>query len=180
MYSAIVLLPEKKSAFVILVNGDGADARTVLSEVLVKHFTAPSHAKTMQYYADIVDGDRRARAQRGTLDLPPREPASAAVLTPWLGVYGDPWFGEVSICATGDGVTFSSAKSPRLTGPVMSAGGKLLVDWLDESVDAEPYLMFEQAESSAPRALKMSKIDPEADFSYDFEDLSFTFLRNCP
>jgi CubicO group peptidase (beta-lactamase class C family) len=177
MYSAIVLLPEKKSAFVILINGDGADARTVLSEVLVKHFTAPSHAKSVQFYADQVDQDRRDRVQRAAPDLPAREAAVADSLAPWLGVYRDPWFGEVSICATPQGVTFSSAKSPRLTGPVMSAGGKLLVDWLDDSVDAEPYLTFE---AGAPRALKMSKIDPEADFSYDFEDLSFTFLRNCP
>jgi hypothetical protein len=133
----------------------------------------------VQFYADAVDQDRRDRVQRGTPDLPPREPASVAALTPWLGVYRDPWFGEISVCANEGRVTLSSAKSPRLTGAVMSAGGKLLVDWSDDSVDAEPYLMFEPAASNAPRALKMSKIDPEADFSYDFEDLSFTFVRNC-
>src|SRR4029450_8377356 len=50
MYSAIVLLPEKKAAFVMLINGDGADARTVLSQVLVKHFTRPSAAKSVAFY----------------------------------------------------------------------------------------------------------------------------------
>ena len=180
MYSALVLLPEKRAAFVILINGDGADARTVLSQALVKHFTAPSVSKPLKFYADIVDEDRRARIERSTPDLPPREPASVAALTSWLGVYRDPWFGEVSLCAKARGVTFSSAKSPRLTGEVMSAGGKLLVDWSDDSVDAEPYLTFEPAGSSGPRALKMSKIDTQADFSYDFEDLSFTFVRGCP
>jgi CubicO group peptidase (beta-lactamase class C family) len=180
MYSAIVLLPEKQSGFVILINGDGADARAVLSQVLVKRFTAPARSKSMQFYADAIDQDRRDRSQRGAPDLLAREPASAASLTEWLGVYRDPWFGEISLCAKDGRVTFSSAKSPRLSGAVMSAGGKLLVDWADDSVDAEPHLMFEPAAANAPRALKMSKIDPEADFSYDFEDLSFTFVRNCP
>jgi hypothetical protein len=172
MYSAIVLLPEKKSAFVILINGDGADARTVLSTVLVKHFTAPVKQRPLKFYADAVDQDRQARIQATAPALPPRESAKTAP----LGVYQDPWFGEISICADANRIKFQSAKSPMLTGFVMSAGGRLLVDWDDDSVDAEAWLDFAQPAG----ALTLSKIDPDADFSYDYEDLSFTRVRDCP
>ena len=35
------LLPEKRSGFVFMINGEGSRARTVLNEALVKQFTAP-------------------------------------------------------------------------------------------------------------------------------------------
>ena len=44
MYSALTLLPEKRSGFVFMINGEGSRARTVLNEALVKQFTAPGRA----------------------------------------------------------------------------------------------------------------------------------------
>jgi len=180
MYSAIVLFPEKQSAFVILINGDGADARTVLSQVLVRHFTARSKARTVKAFADEVDSDRRERLQSDAVSLPAREPAMVDSFAQWLGVYRDPWFGEVSLCAVSGRVTFQSAKSPLLSGQVMSAAGRFLVDWTDESVDAEPWLDFARPLENGGVTLSLGKIDPGADFSYDFEDLSFTRVRACP
>ena len=31
-----------------------------------------------------------------------------------------------------------------------------------------------------PMGLRLSKVDPEADFSYDYEDLAFTRVGDCP
>ena len=45
MYSAVTLLPEKKSGFVFMINGEGSEARIVLNEVLVKLFTAPGERR---------------------------------------------------------------------------------------------------------------------------------------
>jgi hypothetical protein len=41
MYSALNLLPEKRSGFVFMINGEGSRARAVLNAALVKQFTAP-------------------------------------------------------------------------------------------------------------------------------------------
>src|SRR3546814_1400540 len=94
-----------------------------------------------------------------------------------LGVYRDPWFGDVSICEAGEGVRFASAKSPLMTGDVMRVGDRLLVQW--HRPDIEPWLHF-GPEGSQPMTLEMSKIDPDADFSADFEDLSFVRTGDCP
>ena len=54
-----------------------------------------------------------------------------------------------------------------------------LVDWDDVSVDAEAWLDFVSAAQSDATSLRMSKVDPEADFSYDFEDLAFVRTAAC-
>ncbi|MEJ7746661.1 MAG: serine hydrolase domain-containing protein [Luteimonas sp.] len=185
MYSVVTLLPQKKAGFVILINADADEARTVLNQVLVKHFTAPEQGRSVAFYADALAAEKQeARSDAAVATPPSRHPASSREMEEWLGVYNDPWFGEVSVCkAEGkvhDKVRFSAAKSPMLTGDVMLTGDRLRVDWRDASVDAEPWLTFAGAGKGASRTLKMSKIDPEADFSYDYEDLSFTRVRDCP
>ncbi|MEO6366241.1 MAG: serine hydrolase domain-containing protein [Luteimonas sp.] len=180
MYSAVTLLPQKNAGFVILINADADEARTVLNQAFVKHFTAPEQQRSVVFYADALAVERQGvQADRPALS-PPRQPATPAGMAEWLGVYKDAWFGEVSLCTRQDKVRFASAKSPMLTGDVMRTGTRMLVDWQDASVDAEPWLTFANTGKGAPRSMKMAKVDPDADFSYDYEDLSFTRVRDCP
>lgn len=179
MYSAVTLLPERKTGFVFMINGEGADARTVLNEVLVKHFTAPDKASVAWYVDDLAQERQQQPDENKAPDTSSRQPASQAALKQWLGVYRDPWFGEASICVQDDRVRFSSAKSPQLAGDVMLVGKRLLVDWYDESADAEPWLEFAPAKHGGATTLTMAKVDPDADFSNDYEDLFFTRISDC-
>jgi hypothetical protein len=106
-----------------------------------------------------------------------RKPATPQALAPWLGRYRDPWFGPVDICAAGEGVRFSSARSPRLSGPVLRQGDRLLVDFDTLEADADAWLDFSPG---TPVEVAMAKVDPDADFSYDYEDLRFSRVANCP
>src|SRR3546814_4653821 len=60
MYSAVTLLPQEGVGFVILINTNAGDARTVLNQVLVKQFTAPEQQRTVAYYAGLLDRDAHA------------------------------------------------------------------------------------------------------------------------
>jgi CubicO group peptidase (beta-lactamase class C family) len=181
MYSAVVLLPEKNAGFVILINGDADEARTVLTQVLVKQFTAPGEKHTVAEYAGLLAKERQDAEAKDDPVVAARDRRAITVseLDGRLGRYRDPWFGEVAICAQGQGVRFVAAKSPKFTGQVMRANGRLLVDWDDADVDAEAWLNFASAAPAAPVTLTMSKVDPDADFSYDYEDLAFTRVGNC-
>jgi hypothetical protein len=75
-------------------------------------------------------------------------------------------------------VRFSSAKSPRLAGTIMRVDKRYLVDWEDDSVDAEAWLEFDTGSDGVP-LLEMAKVDPQADFSFDYEDLAFQRVRSC-
>ncbi|MBB5208770.1 serine hydrolase domain-containing protein [Chiayiivirga flava] len=181
MYSLLTLLPDRRSGFVILINGDGSDARTVLGQALVKHFTAPGQQRGVAYYADALAAERAEASAGGSAprDAAARAPTAPAALGPWLGVYRDPWFGEVRLCAEGERVVFRARKSPRLVGTVQRVGARDLVDWDDPSVDAEPWLAFAAADGGADVRLTLSHVDPQADFSYDYADLAFTRVRGC-
>jgi CubicO group peptidase (beta-lactamase class C family) len=177
MYSAMVLLPDMKSGFVLMTNGLGDDARTVLTEVLLKYFTAPGNARDVASYADELARDAAAPSHSRAPDVSARVPATKAGLQPWLGVWRDPWFGEISICGHGHEVRFDAAKSPSMRGQVMQLGERHLVDWDEDSVDAEAWLTL--AGSGDGATLTMSKVDPDADFSFDYEDLAFSRIRAC-
>lgn len=180
MYSSVILLPDKKVGIVMLMNGEGEDARTVLGEVLTKHYTKPDDRKGVTWYADAIDKDDAAQpASKAKPDTSARQPASAAQLQPWLGRYRDPWFGEVRLCAEGKGARFVASRSPMLRGRVMKLGERWLVDWDEDSVDAEPWLSFDSSATQAAPRMTLAAIDPDADFSYDYADLDFRREGSC-
>ena len=174
MYSALYLLPDRRDGFVVLINGDAEEARTVLIEVLLKQFTAPDKARGVAAYADELAAKESHRHASRVPDTSGRRPATRKELASLLGVWRDPWFGEARLCARGDGAVFEAVKSPRLRGPVMRVGTAYLVQW--EHGDAEAWL---HAPTGKSGNLQMSKVDPDADFSYDFEDLAFKRVRGC-
>ena len=178
MYSALNLLPEKRSGFVFMINGEGSRARTVLNAALVKQFTASGHAAPAGWYIEQLKAADLTSASAGPahLALPMRKLAAPSSMTAWLGRYRDPWFGEISICERDRHVRFNSTKSPLMAGDVMRVGERLLVDWDDVSVDVEPWLNFT---AGKPHTLTLAKSDPEGDFSSDYEDLFFTRVGAC-
>ncbi len=179
MYSAVTMLPDRDVGFVVLINGEAEDARTVLTQALVKHYTARDPSLTVAHYAGLLDAeDARRPANEKAPDTSGRRPAGVPELQPRLGLYRDPWFGDASLCADGGAVRLRAAKSPRLDGIVQRVGERWLVDWDDPGVDAEAWLHF--AGTPGAPALRMSKVDPQADFSYDYEDLAFARVGDCP
>ncbi|HEY5805357.1 MAG TPA: serine hydrolase [Lysobacter sp.] len=175
MYSMVTLLPDKGVGFVIMINGEGEQARTVLGQVLVKRYTRPDPTRTVAHYAGLLDQeDAKRPATEKAPDTSKRHRVTAKELSSRLGVYRDPWFGEVSLCRDGEAVRLRAQKSPMLTGIVQRSGKRLLVNWDDDSVDAEAWLDFPDATQ-----MRLAKVDPQADFSYDYEDLAFARERGC-
>ena len=65
-------------------------------------------------------------------------------------------------------------KSPRLRGLPL---GRWLLRWDTLGEDAQAWL--QPGEGLAP-TLDLRAIDPDIDFSYDFQDLHFTRTGDCP
>ncbi|MCR6661647.1 MAG: beta-lactamase family protein [Luteimonas sp.] len=185
MYSAVTLLPEKRVGIVFMANGEAGEARTALSQALVKQFTSPDASRhTVAHYAGLLASSRVAGAtvedDAGQQSAPEqvRRMATTAEASGALGRFRDPWFGEIEVCPAGEGVRFRSLKSPKLTGDLILVGSRLLVDWHDVDVDVEAWLDPVPGEAGT-QGLRMAKIDPRADFSYDFEDLAFARIGDC-
>ena len=193
-YSSLALLPDRKVGVVILIDGEGEDARTVLMQAALKQYTAPEQKQTVASYAaqlrtpveprpawlrgaaHPVSTDHPAATQG--VALPPSAPTSASSATPPpTGLYRDPWLGQARLCPENGRLRFTVDKSPTLRGTVMQLDTRWLVQWDTLGADAEAWL---QVEPGSPPALTLRAIDPDIDFSYDFQDLHFTRTGDCP
>ncbi|MEE7547043.1 beta-lactamase family protein, partial [Xanthomonas sp. Kuri4-1] len=66
MYSSLVLLPDRRSGFVILSNGDDDELRTTLGAALTKRLTRPEAAALdVTHYADLLARERADAARTG-------------------------------------------------------------------------------------------------------------------
>jgi hypothetical protein len=181
MYSELMLLPDSQSGFVFMINGEAENARSVLGEVLLKHFTAPGDTRGVAWYADAQERADKAQHARATLpDSATAVPVEATALASWTGRYRDPWFGEILLCARKDRVHVASIKSPRFSSEVMQLGKRYLLRWDDRNVSPDAWLDFHPAASGQPASLTMAKLDPQGDFSSDYEDLHFSRIGACP
>lgn len=103
--------------------------------------------------------------------------ATQGVALPPPGRYRDPWLGQATLCPENGTLRFSVDKSPTLRGTVMQLGSRWLVQWDTLGADAEPWL---QVTPGTPPTLTLSAIDPDIDFSYDYQDLQFSRIGDCP
>jgi len=174
MYSATMLLPFSKNGFMFMINADADDARTVLIEVLTKQFTAPAKMRSVADYADEIAHEEQQKRVARVPDTSSRKPATPADLKDQLGVWRDPWLGEVNLCAKGKTVRIAAVKSPKLAGQVMRVDNRFLVHW--DHGNEEAWLHFPEQKDGV---LRIAKVDPAADFSDDFEDLAFTREHGC-
>jgi hypothetical protein len=69
------------------------------------------------------------------------------------------------------------ARSGWLHGQVMQVGERWLVQWDSLGEDTQPWL---QVQPGVPPTLSLRAIDPDIDFSYDYQDLQFTRVGDCP
>ncbi|WP_281032645.1 serine hydrolase [Phyllobacterium salinisoli] len=174
MYSELRLLPDSRSGFVTLINGNGGKARMVLSEALLKHFTDPADRRGIADYAAQLDTLHAApETKPATPDQVAIQPADARSLAGRLGIYRDPWLGLASICVRDDEVRFQVNKSPRLAGTVMKQGNRYLVRWDDRSVQPDAWLNFRPG---SPAQLTMA---PHEGYSSDYKDIDFTRKSGC-
>lgn len=179
MYSLTVMLPKEKAGFVVLMNGDAGTARVVLTELMTKHWTKPSDEHDVAYWDSRIAAEPAPPAENRVPDTSDRRPATRAELEAVLGLYEDPLLGDATLCAHGDDVRFAVRRSPRLAGRVMRSHERFLIDWDDDGVDLEAWIDPVAANGDAPAKLALAKVDPEGDFSSDYEDLAFARVRGC-
>ncbi|MGO3128332.1 MAG: serine hydrolase [Luteimonas sp.] len=178
MYSALTLLPERGVGIVVLINGDADEARTVLMQALVKQFTGATGLHDVAYYAGLLAAEREDSDTSASGIRKPASTPTAQQIENVAGRWRDPWFGRIDVCPQGDGLRFVSELSPKLHGDVVAVEDRLQVRWQEVDVDVDAWLIASPAQGRAT-TLHMAKVDPGADFSYDFEDLAFVREGDC-
>lgn len=170
MLSYVTLIPELDLGVVVLTNGASYDVRESVMFSLVHSFIDMPQTDWVAHYQS-----RRQAEEEAPVD-PGCETSAPAGTEGVAGLYEDPWFGRVEIADKEGALTFRSEKSPRLAGTVSFCRQPSIyaVRWTDRTLgDGDAYIMVETDFDGKVTGMRMARIDPEADFSFDFQDLDF-------
>jgi CubicO group peptidase (beta-lactamase class C family) len=184
MKSYVVLIPELELGVVFLSNGSSSAARSTVMNTIVRSFMPVEQVDWIQMAKDAMAKDEMAvqseiRQQNEMLAAVSEEkeeevqlPCRIPELSQFAGRYRDPWFGDVLITLEDGQLVFSSEKTPKLKGPLRhEEGDRFSIRWIDRSLEADAYILFEPDKKDVVTKMSMSKL---FNGDYNFEDLDFT------
>jgi hypothetical protein len=179
MLSRVALVPEARLAVVVLTNqesGAGRDAIAYATLDAMLGRPATDWIPPLRESARAA-ADKARAAERG------HEAARAAASRPSLplsgyaGPYRDPWYGDARIDLEGGRLLLRFSRSPALAGPLEHWHHDTFVArWLDGKVP-DAFVTFALRADGSVEQFKMLPFSPAADFSYDYQDLLFTPVR---
>ncbi len=167
----VALVPEQNLGIVILNNGSNYGVRNAIMQSLLKAYMGQEKRDWVQYYKEQQE-QRYSGADKfvepvgsGKMSLPNKA---------YAGQYRDNWFGQVDIVESQNGLRFQSLKSINLKGRLEPfENNTFIVRWDNRGFGADAFARFIPDRNGQITGLKMRLVDPDADFSFDFQDLNF-------
>ena len=177
MVTQITLLPELKLGIIVLTNQQSGSAfSAITNQIKDSYFGIKGTDRVKEYSKYAEEG---AASAKKVVDSVWAQIAKQKLATEefarYAGLYHDNWFGDISISQVGPKLYFKSLKSHRLEGEMFYyKGNSFVVKWNDRSLDADAFVNFTLDRDGAASNITMQAISPLTDFSFDFQDLSFT------
>ncbi|MFY0563741.1 serine hydrolase [Archangium lansingense] len=180
--SRVVLVPSLGLGVAVLTNqeergGFEVPAFAILDSYLgaprtdwVAAFKAADEEKTKK--AELAVNEKRtARSTESKPSLP---------LGKYAGTYRDAWYGDATIALEGDRLVLRFLRTPALTGELEHwQYDTFVARWRDRTLNADAFVNFSLKPDGAIDQLKMQPVSPLTDFSYDFQDLLFTQVKQA-
>ncbi|MEP7185258.1 MAG: serine hydrolase [Rhodanobacter sp.] len=181
--SIVVIIPEKHAAFAIMLNSEDAGALFAMREHLLDSLLGLSSPDWIASYKQVL-GDVKANSMaalkaRAAVTHPERGPSLP--LSGYAGVYRDPWYGTATITRGkgGDGaLNISFDRTPGLHGTLEHVQyDTFRTHWAMPNVE-DAYVTFALKPDGSIDRMAMKAVSPTADFSWDYQDLHFTLVKN--
>lgn len=170
--SQMVLLPEENVAVIALANDQVPITYAVPFALAERAANGEEDdwtgwaAGMMKRFADEAQSEK-ASAER--TDAPP----ASLPLSAYAGTYHDPWYGDVYIRETKDGLYIDMPRSVLLKGPLVHhARDVFIARWPSRAINADAYVTFDLDENDAVIGMRMKAVSETTDFSYDYQHLS--------
>jgi hypothetical protein len=175
MVSIVAMLPEVHVGVVVLTNQEsGAAFQSIAYTVLDHYLEAPpkdwvtAMAKVVKRHMEEAEKTVSAAASKRDASSNPSLP-----LDSYVGRYRDPWYGDVVVERTADGLQIRFTHSPKLTGHMEHwQQDTFVARWTDRSLLADAYITFSLNPDGGIDSAKMKPVSPLTDFSFDFQHLA--------
>lgn len=170
----LILMPEKNVGFSVMINcEDGEAALGVAYELLDHYLGEPYYDWGAAWQQFVHDRDQRAVAALNTQTATPAQAGPSLPLASYVGEYTDPWYGPISITQDGDKLSVNFRQTPGMIGHATHwQYDTFRVVWGDPVIEPA-YMTFNLGADGKVDRIRMRAISPQADFSFDYQDLDF-------
>jgi CubicO group peptidase (beta-lactamase class C family) len=179
MVTQITMIPELRLGIVVLTNQEQDLALETISNQIKDAYLGVRGIDRVALYTaalkmELTQADKITDSVWAQIDTASRRPPAPSFLSPFTGVYQDPWFGNTTISIKDGQLYFTAQRSPHLCGRLFFyKANTFVVKWDDRSMNADAFLLFTLDQDGKAAGLTMKAISPLTDFSFDFQDLSF-------
>jgi CubicO group peptidase (beta-lactamase class C family) len=170
----VVLIPDQKVGFSILINSEDGEILNGLAFELLDHYLkAPANdwpAKFKAYKHERVQAALSAFKQSAAQ---PAKVGPSLPLDHYTGTFVDPWYGNIEIGQRDGKLTVDFKSTPRMSGTLEHWQYDSFVTRFDDKSIEPAYLTFALDADGKVEHISARAVSPLADFSYDYQDLNF-------
>jgi CubicO group peptidase (beta-lactamase class C family) len=182
-YSKVVLVPEAKLGIAILTNAESGGSLNALQYQLLDRMLNPAATTDWIGIVKAVEDEHHAKelARIGKANAARAAKSQPSLArTAYDGEYQDPWYGSATIKHEGNRQILTMSRTPDLTGELEHyQHDTFIVRWKERNFNADAYVTFALNPDGSIERMRMQPISTETDFSYDFQDLNFTPVKQA-
>lgn len=177
--SGTVLLPGRKVGFSYFTNAEESFLlRALRSGIADVIMGATRMGPAFDWIADSKrlerEGNEKSVAAAAEIDAKQAAGAKPSLpLSAYAGTWRDPWYGDIVISERGGGLWLAFSRTPALKGPLEPYDGETLRTRFTDKREEDAFLTF-TVENGRAVAATVKAVSPDADFSYDYQDLRLT------
>jgi CubicO group peptidase (beta-lactamase class C family) len=168
----IILLPDQEIGIAVVVNSEEVALLRGVAHMLVDHYLGlPAQdwpARCGEFMDKRIAGGKAALA--GAKAAPAKVGPSLS-LERYAGTYRDPWYGDVAVTGSAEGLRIDFRSTPRMAGKLVHWQYDTFVTRFDDKAIEPAYVTFALDADGKVARVSMKAESPIADFSYDYHDL---------
>lgn len=174
--SAVVLIPDKRVAFAVMINSEDAGTLFAMREHLLDtllDLPSPDWIASYQGVMRHEEAEARKAVATSTKSSHPEQGPSLPMAA-YVGVYKDPWYGTITIGKAGNALSIRFDRSPGLDGALEHVQYDTFRTRFSTAGYEDAYVTFALKPDGRVDRISMEAVSPVADFSWDYQDLQFT------
>lgn len=173
----VVLVPDRQLGFSLQINSeDGVVLKGLMYELLDHYLGAPAR----DWVGDFSTFREQRVAQARTVlarSAPRKRSRPALALTGYAGRYIDPWYGPMEVDLRDGRLRIDFKQTPNMVGDLEHWQYDTFVTRWDDATIEPAYVTFALDAQGDVDRVTLKAASPLADFSYDYQDLLFTPVR---
>jgi CubicO group peptidase (beta-lactamase class C family) len=185
--SRVALVPSARLGIALLTNQESRVALYVVTQHVLDAVLGPPGPPVdwLGAFAELKESEARAAEKKVREDAARRDMDSgpSLALSGYAGLYRDPWYGDVDIVEEEDGLVLSMTRTPRMVADLEHWQHDTFVarwreTWMSDHSPYDAYVVFVLGPDGLVDRMTMEPVSPAIDFSFDFQDLLFTPVRD--